>query len=612
MNDTDYVTPYMEALHDDNEMDARDFYRWVFPEGSLEEKGTVIVNEDGQREYSYQTEGYKYNAIVVEVTDKKKLVPKKRWDNESKEWIIPKVWDKEKEKWIDDPSQMKEKTVVYRYTVTDDLDVIDDLQRSKYFCLMSPLTYVGNNRSAENARECYAIVVDLDMIRIENGYPVGFRNLLEQMKLRPEESAFAVPPCSAICASGTGAHIWWILDRPVHMYPGYVDELQKLKRALTNRVWNSEVVDIASRKDVQQEGIFQGFRVVGTKTKIDTRARVFKMGEKVTLEDLNRYVKPSDRANIKEAGRGRMTWQQAQQLYPEWTEKVDRIRDLKNILSELRDESRAEEDPKKREKLLSDINDIKNEITELEKRKIWPVNRRVYEWWKDQIREGAAFGHRYWCIAMLAVFARKTSYYEGDSMIEIPDRKNPGQMKKKLKKGKNKMPVTYEELESDAFDLIPFMNGVSPENEFTEDDVMAALEYWNEGWTFYKREHIEYHSGISIPKNEKRKGDKQEYHLEDIRDSKEKMKKRGTPFRLDGKGHGKEGRPAKSSKQREKVMEFRIRYPNATPRECMEATGVCRNTVYKWWNETPSEEEKFEIEQRARIQYYDSMMKREG
>ena len=66
---------------------------------------------------------------------------------------------------------------VKKYIVTDELDAIEEVCRTDDFCLMSPISYAGKNRTAENARFLYAFAVDLDRLRMDGQDPVGLRAL---------------------------------------------------------------------------------------------------------------------------------------------------------------------------------------------------------------------------------------------------------------------------------------------------------------------------------------------------------------------------------------------------------------------------------------------------
>ena len=84
--------------------------------------------------------------------------------------------------------------------------------------------------------------------------------------------------------------------------------------------------------------------------------------------------------------------------------------------------------------------------------------------------EGAEQGHRYWCIMTLATYAQKCG-------------------------------VPREVLEEDAYGLIPFMN--TRGDEFTEDDVLHALEAYTESYITYPIDTIVVRTGIVIKKNKR-------------------------------------------------------------------------------------------------------------
>lgn len=78
------------------------------------------------------------------------------------------------------------------------------------------------------------------------------------------------------------------------LFENVARELQELKRALTTKIWTGSgtgnVTDIKFLKDIQQEGIYQGFRMPGTATKNGERARAFVTGGKVTIDYINSFV----------------------------------------------------------------------------------------------------------------------------------------------------------------------------------------------------------------------------------------------------------------------------------------------------------------------------------
>lgn len=172
-------------------------------------------------------------------------------------------------------------------------------------------------------------------------------------------------------------------------------------------------------------------------------------------------------------------------------------------------------------------------------KKTWTCKKDLYEWWIRKLSEGAEQGHRYWCIMTLATYAKKCG-------------------------------VPWEELEQDAYGLIPLMN--TKGDAFTEDDVLHALEAYTDSYITYPINTIVNRTGIPIEKN-KRNGRKQEQHLQlarGIRALKGQM----------GENVVGGGRPDKQKI----VEEWRKNNPEGTPKDCIADTGISKNTVYRWWN----------------------------
>lgn len=401
---TDYLTTYFE------EVDPRDFYRVIFPAGELEKRGEKTG---------------KYTAIVIGITGRKK-------------WIGQKY-----------------KSEIKRYSMTDDLDVVDTVCNSDDFCLCSPLSYAGRTRTAEHARNVYAIAVDVDRLKFdaEGESPLGLRNLWE----RHIEMLQRIPKPTFIVSSGSGLHLYYVLDRPIPLFRETVIDLQEYKRELTRLIWHDTIVDITSVHDIQQEGIYQGFRMPGTVTKHGDRAVAFRTGERVTIDYLNEFVR--DAYKIKHfTYKSKLTRAEAAEKYPEWYQR---------------------------------------RVIDKGPRGSWAVNRAVYDWWLNQIRTGATVGHRYYCMMTLAMYARKCGQYSA--------KQNPN-------------PVTREELERDCFSLVDRFEAMTTDdsNHFDESDVLDALEAYDDQWVRYPRRAIEYRSGITIQAN-RRNGQKQADHLEEAR-----------------------------------------------------------------------------------------------
>lgn len=483
------LTEWLETYFD--EVEPMEFYRDIFPAGELEEKG---VSERG-----------KYNAICVGVSlTEQRQVQKKRRQPDG-------TWKKEV---IYKDGEPKMESKIYRFTVNDDLSVIEELQERKdLFCLMSPLSYAGKERSAENGRFMYAMAFDLDNIRVRDGKPIGHKYLFDiHIDIQGD-----IPKPTYIVSSGTGLHLYYVFYRPIPLFPNIVKQLQKMKRELTRKIWHGDIVDIKSENDIQYEGIWQGFRVVGTTTKKGgiTRAFRFHTGEKVTLEYLNGFVEEKNRVT-EFAYKSKLTRAQAKEKYPEWYER--RIVEGKKGVS-----------------------------------KPWAIKRDLYDWWKREILRKAAVGHRYYCLMMLAIYAKKCSFYDAE--------KNPD-------------PVTYEELEKDAFEIMEYFETltVTEDNHFDEGDVLSALESFEDGLLTYPRNSVEYRAGFPLPKN-RRNHRKQVTHLKIARATLEIMNEE--------KGKVMQGRPTAKGA----IIKYLVRHPGASKAEVIRGTGKDKKTVYKYYEE---------------------------
>lgn len=116
MADHTFILDYLDNACE--ELDPKEFYREIFPYGELEDRG---IQEVG-----------KYNAIAVE------LLPEEE--------------------------RAKSGSNARRYILTNDFFILDKLLESENFIIISPISYAGKSRQANNARYIYALAVDLDGI----------------------------------------------------------------------------------------------------------------------------------------------------------------------------------------------------------------------------------------------------------------------------------------------------------------------------------------------------------------------------------------------------------------------------------------------------------------
>lgn len=238
----------------------------------------------------------------------------------------------------------------------------------RQFALLSPVTYVGRNNTASNARYLYAFAFDLDGVGIKQ-----IRKVCKMVRIG------MAPMPNLITNSGHGLHLYYLLENPVPLYQDNIVLLNKMKFGLTNIIWNDHTSTLLTR---QHQGVTQGFRLPGTLTKFGERIRAFHSMEApmYTIEDLNGYLnayklKPEEvkqlykQPHYKPTG---VTREEAARRWPEWY--ASRIVEGKRV------------------------------------GKKWNINRSVYDWWLNRLwteDDNLQVHHRYWCILTLVIYAVK-------------------------------------------------------------------------------------------------------------------------------------------------------------------------------------------------------------
>jgi len=406
-----WLTQYFE------EIESNEFYRFLFPEGSLQEDGV--------------TGDKKPKAVAIGLDDNHKA---------------RKVF------------------------VHDDLSEISEAIKKYPTIFMSPVGYFGWRNTLTNARYAYAMTFDIDYVS-----PMNLENIIHQaMKID------YIPKPTAIVNSGTGIHLYYVFEEPIPLYTGNQILLKELKRRLTEKIWNFAT---SLSKNKQFQGISQGFRLVGSQTKlgeeITVKAFWVGQGERVTLEYLNDflvYENSDDRLNLSDFRmKGTIPLFEAKEKYPEWYEE---------------------------------------RIINKKKRGTWIANEALYQWWKNGIEKNIVVGHRYHSIIALVAYAEKCG-------------------------------IPYEQVEIDAYGMIDMLDWKTTEadNHFTAEDVEAALKAYEashlDGKTkvHYTRRFISDLTGVVIPAN-KRNGRSTQEHLKRARAV------QAIDYK-DGSWRNKDGRPKK-------------------------------------------------------------------
>lgn len=381
----------------------------------------------------------------------------------------------------------------YRILFDDTFEeTLKELQEAD-FCIMNGLSYFGRKNVQEHASKMYAMIFDLDGVTDET-----LGNFLHSCF-----SDFTIYPLpNYIILSGHGVHLYYVFEYPIPLYPNIKIQLKELKYSLTTKMWNRYTTK--NWEKVQYQGINQGFRVIGGKTKIEgVRVRAFSLNtHPYCLKQLNQYVPEDKRIDETKLWKeSKLTLAQAKKKYPEWYNK---------------------------------------RVVRGEKQGTWTCKEDLYYWWIRKIQEGASVGHRYFCVMCLAIYGVKSG-------------------------------ISKKQVEKDAIELIPFLNGMSDTEPFTESDVKSALECFDERYMTFPIEDISKISGIAIEKN-KRNGRKQGLHL--------KMARSNLAIMNEDIGSSLQGRPDKQKI----IAEWQKCHPEGKKIDCIRETGISKPTVLKWWD----------------------------
>lgn len=197
-----------------------------------------------------------------------------------------------------------------RYTITQgNSELYDLIDKSENFCMISPISYIGKSRNIENARYLYALCIEVDYIKPKSG--------LNELIYSWEREYMPIPKPTYIVCSGNGLHIYYVFERPIPLWKNVYISLNEAKKYLTPRLWTSFVT--TAYENVQYESLNQPFRCVGTVTKDGSYAMAFEIGEKVTIEYMNKFL-PDDK-KIDNFYKTNCSLAQAAELYPDWYQK---------------------------------------------------------------------------------------------------------------------------------------------------------------------------------------------------------------------------------------------------------------------------------------------------
>lgn len=326
-----------------------------------------------------------------------------------------------------DENERMRRRIMLKDTWSDDF--VNYIERNT-MTLCSGLTYRGRANRLPNAQRMNAMIFDVDQVGLHE-----LRGILYRTGKPGDVVGRAMPMPTYIVTSGSGLHLYYVFNQPVDLYPNIKLQLKAMKYGFTNRLWDLGVT--TQSKDIQYQGIAQGFRMVGSiNDKYGTVIRAYKTGEKISFEYFNQFARDDYKVDIRKPYRPtQMSLKEAQHKYPEWYQR--------RIVEG--DQSRGH----------------------------WHIKRALYDWWKRQLDviDLVKGGHRYFYLMCLAIYASKCDISEEELRSDMEE--------------------LFPKLQAIEHDGDPF----------TMKDLRSAMETYDKAYYCFTIKDIEHLMAISIPRN---------------------------------------------------------------------------------------------------------------
>lgn len=252
---TNYLDQYLE------EIDAQEFYKFLFPEGCFQEKG---LRNDGRG-----------NGFLVYKNDKGKI---------------------------------------RRKMVFEGLSEIQEIVEASETVYISPISYYGKSNKLVNARYAYALVFDIDHVS-----PTNLKNIIHQATVIQH-----IPTPTAIVNSGKGVHLYYIFQEPIPLFTANQLLLKELKKRLIDKLWNF-ATSSSNEKEIQGISQAYRVVGSHSKLGADYPVKGYWVGrgERITIEYLNEFLlldsgedRRLDIADFRRSGT--IPLEKAKEKYPEW------------------------------------------------------------------------------------------------------------------------------------------------------------------------------------------------------------------------------------------------------------------------------------------------------
>lgn len=414
----------------------------------------------------------------------------------------------------------------------------DAIETSEKYANMyiPPCTFFGNHNSAKCMENLYAIIVDFDGDK--NGVSIP---MIKWLAERIQDTEEHILPPSFITNSGNGLHLIWVFNKPVPMF----NQNKKYMKELYSKIHQ---LLIAYHSNPQVHHFGQAYRIVGSKTKINTITTAYRSGGTYDADYLMKYFEVEGSLVWKE-GVDRHTLPPSEPML----KLAENIENSLGLVCENKESWQSVRDFIQENRMDFDIYCQMNKSKSNRFHKAEGNGWGSVDWYKRMkkaIIEKTPEGYRYTSLMAFMVIGYKCN-------------------------------VPFEQVKKDEDEIIlmwqlrpkPFSHRFNDKYRDRVDDC------YSDKYKRVSKVQLEKWLGFEMHSSTRRNGQTQKNHLEEARAIRDiRQKRNGTNWR-DGNGR-------KSKK--DIVVQWREEHPNGKKVECIRDTGLGKTTVNKWWNGEPN------------------------
>lgn len=427
-----------------------------------------------------------------------------------------------------EPDEEKSKTKIHKIDVED---IHTYLHQNNV--ALSPCLFHNNWRRKNLMNYVSAFVLDIDKLRPQQ---------LQRFFFLFDEGRLLRP--TFIANSGSGVHFYYLLDK---MLP--VDSVNnEANNLIATEIYNRLYDDVILKEkwvDAQRHWIGQDYRVVNSCTKLNLISRIFKTGGIYSTEwfiehydiKIDREKNYASKQMIRYAGSIAKDLKIEPPDYTDAKATFEFIANHKDAAYAVREERRQRRTEK-----------AKNKKQKTGKPGSWYRNTLFY------MRDHTKAGYRFSSMKAIAIIAFKE---------QIP----------------------RDVFLSDLAELSAYWESFNWRGDnFNVKNVKDIERFYDNGLTYSKTssETLEEWLGYPFKRVGVKRREKplsQREHLEEARMIRDLRMKR-----VGRKWDDNNGRKPGTYTKEQIVKQYRAEHPTAKPKDCIQATGLNKNTVYKWWN----------------------------